>query len=467
MAPAYRNEDRRQTDAEAARVREPAAETIFALSSASGRAGIAVVRISGPRAAQALEALAGGLPEPRHAHLAPLRNPVTGEALDQAIVLWFPAPRSFTGEDVAEFHIHGGRAVVQGVVQALGELNGFRPAEAGEFARRAFENGKLDLTEIEGLADLINADTEAQRRQALRQTEGALGVLYERWRAELVAALASIEAGLDFSDEADVPGEVSARARPVVDRLATEISTHLDDGHRGERLRDGYRVLLAGPPNAGKSSLLNALARRDAAIVSEAPGTTRDVIEVHLDLGGSPVLVMDTAGIREALSAIEREGVARAFARAEDADLILWLVDATAPQWEVPAELKNAGGELVMVLNKIDLARPGSPDNIEMQVIELSAENGEEIERLTLAIQSLAADGMGESEAPALTRTRHRLELETALAALARYRSGPAEELELRAEDLREAVQALGRVTGRVDVEDILDRIFGEFCIGK
>jgi len=466
MAPAYRNEDRRQSDGAAASAEEHGDATIFALSSAPGRAGVAIIRVSGAGAANTLKALAGELPEPRHAQLATLRDPKSGEPLDQAIVLWFPGPHSFTGEDVAEFHLHGGRAVIQGVVDALGRLTGLRPAEAGEFARRAFENGKLDLTEIEGLADLINADTESQRRQALRQTEGALGAMYDRWRNELIAAVAHIEAALDFSDEADVPEQVSARARPAVEGLAREIAGHLDDRHRGERLRHGFRVLLAGPPNAGKSSLLNALARRDAAIVSQEPGTTRDVIEVHLDLGGLPVTVMDTAGIRRAQGEVEREGVARTFARAEDADLIVWLVDATAPVWEVPDELRESGADLVTVLNKIDLEKPEMRKGIAVQSVELSAKNGVNIDALTALIEARAIEGLGVGEAPSLTRARHRIELESAHEALARFLEGPLE-LELRAEDLRQAVQAIGRITGRVDVEDVLDRIFGEFCIGK
>ena len=465
MAPAYRNEDGRQTDPGAAPGRTNA--TIFALSSAPGRAGVAVLRVSGSGAGGALKALAAELPEPRRAHLATLRDPETGEHLDKAITLWFPGPHSFTGEDVAEFHLHGGRAVLQGVVDALGRLTGLRPAQPGEFSRRAFEKGKLDLTEIEGLADLINAETQAQRRQALRQTEGALGLLYERWRTELIQALASLEAALDFSDEGDVPGEVSKRARPVVERLEKEIVGHLDDRHRGERLRDGFRVLLAGPPNAGKSSLLNALARREAAIVSEAPGTTRDVIEVHLDLAGFPVLVMDTAGIRKARGEVEREGVARTFARAENADLIVWLVDATAPVWEVPGELEKAAADVAIVLNKIDLARPAAARDLITQIIELSAKTGERIDALTAAIEARVARGFEASETPALTRARHRLELESAHEGLVRFLVGPPDELELRAEDLRQAVHALGRITGRVDVEDVLDRIFAEFCIGK
>ena len=263
------------------------------------------------------------------------------------------------------------------------------------------------------------------------------------------------------------PRVVFAWGRPGVERLAQEIAGHLDDRHRGERLRDGFRVLLAGPPNAGKSSLLNALARRDAAIVSEAPGTTRDVIEAHLDLAGFPVLVMDTAGIRKASGDVEREGVARTFARAEDADLIVWLVDATAPVWEVPVEFEEAAADVAIVLNKIDLARPLTRNNGPSQIIELSAKTGDNIDALTATIEARAADGLGASEAPALTRARHRLELKSAQEGLVRFLAGPPDELELRAEDLRQAVHALGRITGRVDVEDVLDRIFAEFCIGK
>jgi len=442
-------------------------ETIFALSSAAGRAGVAVVRVSGPRARGALEALAGEAPEPRLMRLAPLRDPANGEVLDKALVVWFQSPRSFTGEDVAEFHIHGGRAVTAGLIEALGRLEGMRPAAAGEFARRAFDNGKLDLTAVEGLADLVNAETQAQRRQALRQSEGRLGAQYEAWRAQLLRALALVEAALDFSDEADVPGEVERQARPVVTGLVSAIAAHLDDAHRGERLREGYRVLIAGAPNAGKSSLLNALAGREAAIVTEEAGTTRDVIEVHLDLGGLPVLVMDTAGIREAAGGVEREGIARAFKRAEDADLVIWLVDAAAPQWRPPAELTRAAAELLVIRNKIDLKETGQvPDYID-QIIDISVENYENIDLLSGEIAARAGAAPELGEAPQLTRARHRRELETCRAALERFLGEPFAALELRAEDLRQAAAALGRVTGRVGVEDVLDKLFAEFCIGK
>ena len=304
--------------------------TIYALSSGHGRAGVAVIRVSGPAAGRALERLAGALPKPRYAALRTLRSPA-GEVLDGALVLWLPGPRSETGEDMAELHVHGGRAVIAGVLEALGAVDGCRPAEAGEFARRSFENGKIDLTAAEALADLVDADTAAQRRQALRQAGGALARLYDGWRAALIEAQALTEAAIDFADEGDVGEKAAAGAREAVARLLPRLRAHLDDGRRGEILREGFRVAIAGPPNAGKSSLLNALARREAAIVSEEAGTTRDIIEVTLDLGGVPVILSDTAGIRAAEGRVEREGIRRAVAHARAADLVVWLTDAASP----------------------------------------------------------------------------------------------------------------------------------------
>jgi tRNA modification GTPase len=301
-------------------------ETIYALSSAGGRAGVAVIRVSGPRVIKVIEALTGrAAPRPREAALRALVDPASGVALDRALVLFFRGPESFTGEDVAEFHVHGGRAVVASVLGALGGIEGLRTALPGEFTRRAFENDKLDLTEAEGLGDLIDAETEGQRRQALRQMEGALGRLYEGWRQRLIRVLAHAEADIDFADE-DLPDELTATLGPKIGALAAEIQTHLDDGHRGERLRDGVEVAIIGPPNVGKSSLLNRLAGREAAIVSDEAGTTRDVLEVRLDLGGVPVTLADTAGLREAEGRVEREGISRARARAESADLRLVMV---------------------------------------------------------------------------------------------------------------------------------------------
>jgi tRNA U34 5-carboxymethylaminomethyl modifying GTPase MnmE/TrmE len=310
-------------------------DTIFALSSGRPPAAVAVVRISGPRAGAALAALTGKLPAPRQAALVRVRDPQSGEAIDQALALWFPAPASETGEDVAELQIHGGRAVIAATLGALGKVEGLRPAEAGEFTRRAFENGKLDLTAVEGLADLVMAETEGQRRQAFRQLTGALGRRAEEWRRMLIDALALVEAGIDFADEADVPDDLVEPALALARRLGDEITAVLADSSRSERLREGLTVAIAGPPNAGKSSLLNRIARREAAIVSPYAGTTRDVIEVHLDLDGWPVTLVDTAGIRATGDPVEMEGVRRARARAAAADIVLWVVDAHA--WPGPA----------------------------------------------------------------------------------------------------------------------------------
>ena len=444
-------------------------DTIVAPASGAGRAAIAVIRMSGPTPRHVLEALCGGVPPPRHAALRDI-GPPHGPLIDRGLVLWFPAPASFTGEDMAELHVHGSRAVIRAVIDAVLSLGGTRLAEPGEFARRAFENGKLDLTEVEGLADLVQAETEAQRRQALAQFEGSLRKLYDVWRGELLRAQALIEAGLDFADEGDVISDVCVKADAIVADLRAAIARHLAE-RSGELLRDGLRVVIAGPPNAGKSSLLNALAKRDVAIVSEEAGTTRDVIEVHLDLGGVPVMLIDTAGLREAAGAVEQEGINRALARAGDADLVLWLVDATAPQWDAPPGLVvDKSGQirpkpaLIPVLNKIDLATGAGTGR---EAVRLSAMTGEGLGHLveTLAERAALATESG-AGTPPLTRTRHRVELEAAQAALERYGDRSLSP-ELKAEELRLAANHLGRLTGRIDVEEILGAIFAEFCIGK
>jgi tRNA modification GTPase len=437
--------------------------TIFALSSAPGRAGIAVVRVSGTCAGDVVDALASPRPKDRLAALRRIRDPQSGEVLDEALVLFFAAPRTETGEDMAELHLHGGPSIVKAVLATLGRQPGCRLAEPGEFARRAFQNGKLDLAQVEGLADLIEAETEAQRHQALAQMRGALSELYEGWRRALLEASALTEAAIDFSDEGDVASDAMERARTIVGKLEGEIAAHLDDGNRGEILRDGFRVVLAGPPNAGKSSLLNALARRDAAIVSEEAGTTRDVIEVRLDLGGLPVIVSDTAGIREPQGAIEKEGIRRALAHARDADLVLWLSDATGAPVPPPAEVSGRGDRYFLSLaSKIDI--PGAAAHGGLGV---SAKTGAGLAGLVAAIAQSARERIGDLSAPAITRERHRQNLMACTAALRDFMDGPGSEHELRAEDLRRAVQAIGRITGRVDVEDVLGEIFGRFCIGK
>lgn len=441
--------------------------TIFALSSAPGRSGVAILRVSGPAAGMVLNVMAKPRPKPRYAAGRRIVHPTTGEALDRGIVIWFPAPASFTGEDVAELQVHGGRAVVRAVLAALGAIPGCRMAEPGEFARRAFANGKLDLAEIEGLADLIDAETEAQRRQALRQAGGGLSGLYESWRKSLLEARALIEASLDFTDEADVSSTAMVEARAVADSVARAMRRHLDDGHRGEILREGFRIVLAGPPNVGKSSLLNALARRDVAIVSAEAGTTRDAIEVHLDLAGLPVIVTDTAGLREAEAAVEREGIRRTLARVQDADLVLWVMDAHSPLATLPQELRAVADRVLPVLNKSDLLTAGGPAVLPDDLVAVSALTGAGLDALIARLSAIAAERIAPGEEPAITQARHRRHVADAVAALETFLAGSLEQEVLRAEDLRQAADALGRVTGRIDVEEVLDQIFGRFCIGK
>ena len=446
-------------------------DTIFALSSGRPPAAIAVVRLSGPRAGAALQALTGRLPGPRQAALAKVRDPASGEVLDEALALWFPAPHSETGEDIAELQLHGSRAVIAAVLRALGAMEGLRPAEAGEFARRAFENGRLDLTAVEGLADLIYAETEAQRRQAYRQLKGLLGDRAEGWRTRLIEALALVEARIDFSDEADVPEDLVGPALKIAQSLRQEIAEVLAGAARGERLREGLVVAIAGPPNAGKSTLLNRIARREAAIVSPVPGTTRDVIEVHLDLEGYPVTLLDTAGIRESDDPVEREGVRRARDRAAEADLVLWVTDASRPAAESSSD--RPGSAVWPVRNKIDLVHPAPNQRSEDESIlstkdiQISALSGLGLDPLLKALAKYAAEYFGSTEPALLTRERHRRALESTLAALDRALSEARDREDLLAEELRAAAQALGRLTGRVDVEDILDVIFRDFCIGK
>jgi tRNA modification GTPase len=441
-------------------------DTIYALSSAAGRAGVAVIRLSGSKAVATLRRIiVGAPPAPREAGLRRLRHPETGVELDQGMVLMFPAPRSFTGEDVVEFHLHGGRAVVGSMLEALASCDGVRPAEPGEFTRRAFEHGKLDLTAAEGLADLVNAETDAQRRQALRQLRGELGALYERWRQQLMRALAHIEAHIDFPEEG-LPPTLAEQTKATMATVAAEITRHLQDKRRGERLRDGLSVAILGPPNVGKSSLLNALAGRPAAIVAAKAGTTRDVIEVRLDLGGYPVTIADTAGLREAQDEIEWEGVRRARAAAGIADVKILMVDVETYQ-DVGSELSTlANADALFAINKCDLA--SVPANMRLcgcPTFAISARTGAGLEGLLAALLEAVIERAGLAEAPALTQHRHRQSLEECGVSLARAQLAPG--IELLAEDLRLAVRAIGRITGRVDVEDLLDVIFREFCIGK
>jgi tRNA modification GTPase len=434
-----------------------AQDTIFAPSTAPGRAGIAVIRVSGPDARRAVGHLCGSPPpSPKQAVLKGFRD-ADDALIDRGLLLWFEAPHSFSGEDIAEFHIHGGRAVLDAMLAALSNVEGLRPAEGGEFTRRAVENGKLDLTQAEAIADLIDAQTDAQRKQALRQSDGALLELYEGWTERLIRAVALSEAVLDFPDE-EIPEGTLNTVRDISAGVAVEIGAHLADHRRGEILRDGVYLTVFGLPNSGKSSLLNALAKRDVAIVSEIAGTTRDVVEVSLDLGGYPVIVADTAGIRDTEDRIESDGVRRALARAESADIKLALLDASAekPLDGLPKDIQPD----LVVWNKTDIGQPPSDG------IAISAKTGEGIPALLSTISRLCAKLLeSKSNDAPLTRARHRAHLENALAALSR--SGTVPDRELFGEDLRLALRSLGRITGRVDIEHILDVVFREFCIGK
>ena len=454
--------------------------TIFAPATAAGRAAIAVVRISGPAARAALEALAGTVPPPRRASRRTLRT-ADGEALDDALVLWFPGPASYSGEDAAELHLHGGRAVVAAVLEALAALPGLRPAEPGEFTRRAFDNGRLDLTAIEGLADLVAAESEAQRRQALRQLDGALGALYDGWRERLLRCLAVMEASIDFVED-DLPDDILSSLDHDIRDVLASITLHLDDHRGGERLREGLFVAIVGAPNVGKSSLLNRLARRPAAIVSHHPGTTRDVIEVHMDIAGLPVILADTAGLRDCADGgageIERQGVARALARAAEADLKIAVFDATA--WPNTDERTRdlVDGDTMVIVNKIDLVgninaieeNKGPTVGVGARILDrtvwpLSCRDGDGFEGFLEALGAALEARLQPASSLLLTRARHRSALEDCVAALGRFLEAGA--TELAAEDLRLACRALGRITGRVDVEALLDVIFAEFCIGK
>ena len=429
--------------------------SIFALASAPGRAGVAVVRVSGPSAGDSIRALAGSLPQARQGVLR--RLSYKGVEIDHALLLWFPAPHSYTGEDVAEFHLHGGRAVREALFSAFSEL-GLRPAEPGEFSRRAVENGKLDLTRAEAIADLVDAETPAQLRQALRQHDGALADLYDGWRGRLIAALGRAEAAIDFSDDGVGDSEFAA-ARHAAGEISQEIQSHMDDAGRGESLREGLRLTILGPPNAGKSSLINALARRDIAIVSDTPGTTRDVIEARLDLGGYLLLVADTAGVRDTNEPIEAEGVRRALSHAKGG-MTLLLLDGSVenPRAGLPADLPEPD---LVVWNKADLGfvRDG---------LSISLKTGAGMSLLQQMLQQKVQHKLeSASDAPLLSRPRHRHALREALAHLQHGLAAPQDQPELLAEDLRLAMRAIGRITGVVDVEELLDFVFRDFCIGK
>lgn len=452
-------------------------ETIFALATATGRAGIAVVRISGPAAFTALRSMAPGAADrPRAAQRLRFSEPGSGEPLDDGIAIFFRAPTSFTGEDVVELQVHGGRSVVEGVLYALGQIPGLRLAEPGEFTRRAFENAKIDLTQAEGLADLIDAETEGQRKLAYRQMSGALRAKAESWRDAIIEIQGLTEAAIDFSDEGDVATTAFEQARSLANELERELSRHLAERNKGEILRDGFKVAVMGPPNAGKSSLINRLAGRDAVIVSEEAGTTRDVVELHLNLGGLRVVVADTAGVRETSGAVEREGIRRGINWGKNADLVLWLSDGaerSSPSFS-SGDNPLADIEVIQIRTKIDLQddysgslNAGSSVGSQPDIF-ISSRTGEGIEDLVMAISERAtASALGGGDLPLISQARHHEALLDARDQLRAFSSSNEQYLELAAEHARRAAFAVGRLTGRVDAEEVLGAIFSRFCIGK
>jgi len=442
-------------------------ETIVALSSGGLPSAVAIVRISGPQAGRIATDLGGSLPAPRSAHLCALRRPGDGALLDRGLSLWFPGPNSFTGEDMVELHLHGGPAVVKAVIAAVLELDCTRLAEPGEFTRRALLNGKLDLTEVEGIADLIAAETEGQREQAVHRVSGEVRQLLTDWRTRLIHARAMIEAELDFADEEDIPDSAGEQIWTDLSDLTSEMIHHLDRGKSGERLRSGVQVALLGRPNAGKSRLLNRLAQRDVAIVTEEAGTTRDVLEVHLDLQGFPVTVLDTAGLRLATGPIEKEGISRAVARAKDADLVLWLWDGAIDSDAEPDAAVSKLPSIWTVENKTDRSGHVAKFDSDTKSFAISAETGDGLGRLIEQLAEFAAERCGAGRDGIINRERHRVLLSQSLEMIEAALHDRRKPREMVAEDLRGAADALGRLSGSIGVEDLLDVIFSQFCVGK
>ena len=431
-------------------------QTIFALSSGKLPAGVAVIRVSGPDVSTVFQKLCGALPTPRAAVVRPI-TAADGRLIDTALVIWFASPASFTGEDCVEFHCHGGRAVVAALLDELSSIPGCRLADAGEFSLRAFINGKADLTQMEALADLIDAETESQRALAVAQAGGAQRVLYENWRSELLKARAYLEADLDFSDEDDVPGSVADAANAIVNRLIDDLKQHLRTARAAEIIRDGFRVVIAGAPNAGKSTLLNTLAKRDVAIVTEIAGTTRDVLDVALDLAGIKVIVSDTAGLRDSDDYVETLGIERAYAAMKNADLVLMLSD-NAPS----AFSTHSNTLLVKTKCDTDYNPIGGFD------FAISCKTGFGVDALISVIGDCARQSLGDlSEGVMVTRARHIALLRNALGALRKFDAASAVAVEFGAEELRYAAECLGSITGVISSEDVLGAIFSSFCIGK
>ncbi|MEM8876339.1 MAG: tRNA uridine-5-carboxymethylaminomethyl(34) synthesis GTPase MnmE [Pseudomonadota bacterium] len=443
-------------------------DTIFALSTGTGRSGVAVIRISGPASRTVIESLAGPAPEPRRATLRSIRDQ-DGLLIDRGLVLWFPGPDSFTGEDCAELQVHGSSAVIADILRAVGQCPGCRPAEAGAFARRAFENGKLDLTAVEGLADLIEAETTAQRRAALRQADGELQRLFDNWRSQLLQAMALVEAAIDFSDEGDVAVGVMAQALPIVDKLQSEISDHLIETDRARGLREGLTLCLAGPPNVGKSSLMNWLTQRDVAIVDPTPGTTRDRLESRIEIEGVPVTLLDTAGLRaEPASPIEASGIERARAARDAADIVLWLESSdTCLQGSGPGARFDSQPQWIRIRNKVDLDDEEQCELADSDALSISVTREIGLDSLMDRIRCAVSELAGLTEQPIASRLRHSAILTDVLSTLKAIASVRKDEPELVGEHLRQAANGVGQLTGRVDVEEVLGSIFSEFCIGK
>jgi tRNA modification GTPase len=441
-------------------------DTIYAQSSGAGIAGIAVVRASGPAAGGLLEKIAGERPKPRMASVRRLADPVTGEIIDRAVILWLPGPNTVSGEDVAEFHVHGSQAVVAALFAAFSRFDRVRPAEAGEFTRRAFANGRMDLVEAEGLADLLRARTEMQRRQAVSHLLGEASSVYEAWRGQLIGILAHVEAALDFAEEEGVAEAAIGDVAPKTAELAASMSEALAKAERASAIRTGIKVVLAGPPNTGKSSLLNAIAARDAAIVSPRPGTTRDAIEVMIDLGGMPVILTDTAGLRaEAGDEIEAIGMARARREMDGADVVVWvsapdIAESHAPETGALAQLR--------VHNKSDLLQlSGAGRQHPENALRVSSLTGAGLPEMLASLTDLVRREFLQAEDSVIVRARQKQAITESIRYLNDSLRYDREQLELRAEDLRKAAHCLARVTGRIDVEDLLASIFSEFCIGK
>lgn len=442
--------------------------TIYALSTTYGKSGVAVIRISGPQALSVVSCMTDLNPDkikPRYAYFVNLKS-LTGQTLDKCLLLWFQAPNSFNGEDIVELQIHGSKAVICGVLENLSQLDNYRLAEPGEFSRRAFYNGKMDLTEAEGLADLIDAETSEQQKYAMRQLEGGLKKLYNDWRSDLVKLLAHLEAFIDFPDE-DIPSSVISTMKNTVFKLENEILDHLQGDNIGERLREGFRVVIVGPPNAGKSSLLNAIVKREAAIVSEQAGTTRDAVDIHLDLKGYPVMFTDTAGLRETEEEIEKKGIEIAYDKIKSSDFVICLFDSVKDSVQIFDNLiKSLKDRYLLVANKSDKLSPEQRSELaESNCLLISAKERTGIETLLEAISMQISAKFTANSNLLITRRRYREALQDVVANLQKFSFD--KDIELTAEDIRLAARCLGKITGQVDVDEILDRIFGDFCIGK